>query len=63
MLVTPSHVCCAGIESCTMCGVQEVPLLNKLLLSGNPTHVAERGWLLRLMIAGLRGPGDGSLYR
>lgn len=42
---------------------QEVPLLGQLLLAGGQQHAAERRWLLQLLLAGLRGAQDATLYR
>lgn len=43
--------------------MQEVPLLGQLLLAGGQQHASERRWLLQLLLAGLRGAQDASLYR
>lgn len=45
--------------------VQQVPLFYSFLVSGSPEHGAERTWMLRLLLAGLRvsepnGPSQSS---
>ena len=43
---------------------QEVPLMVQLWMCGvEDTQAEERGWLLRLLIAGLQGPLDGDIFR
>lgn len=40
-----------------------MPLLGQLLLAGGQAHAGERRWCAQLLLAGLRGADDGSLYR
>ena len=44
-------------------GLQEVPLVGRLLLSGGPGHGGLRRWALRLLLAGLRDGGAARLCR
>lgn len=43
--------------------LQDVPLLGQLLLAGGPAAAGERRWCAQLLLAGLRGADDASLYR
>ena len=53
-----------GVRSVSCaCAHQDAPLLRQLLLSGAAEQGGERLWLLRLLVAGLRGPADGAILR